>query len=65
MFGIPFPINLFISLIELENPLKHQIKEHTLLYLFIYLIEVEHPIKHQIKEHTCIFKIDEITYSKS
>ena len=29
MFDIPFHINLFISLIELENPLKHQIKEHT------------------------------------
>ena len=45
MRDIPFHINLFISLIELEHPLIHQIKEHTLLYLFISLIEVEHPLK--------------------
>ena len=44
MFDNPVHINLFISLIELENPLTHRIKEHTLLYLFISLIEVEHPI---------------------
>ena len=43
MFDIPFHNNLFISLIELEHPLK-VIKEHTLLYLFISLIEVEHPL---------------------
>ena len=45
MFEITFYINLFISLIELEHLLKHQIKEHTLLYLFIFLIELEHPLK--------------------
>ena len=52
-------------LIEVEYPLKHQIKEHTLLYLFMFLIEVECPLKHQIKEHTSKFKIDKITYSES
>ena len=65
MSDILFHINLFISLIELEHPLKYQIKEHTLFYLFISLIEVEHPLKNQIKEHTYKFKIDKITYSKS
>ena len=29
MLQIPLLINLFISLIELEHPLKHQIKEQT------------------------------------
>ena len=45
MSDILFHINLFISLIELEHPLKYQIKEHTLFYLFISLIEVEHLLK--------------------
>ena len=45
MFDIPVHNNLFISLIELEHPLKvSNKKEHTLLYLFISLIEVEHPL---------------------
>ena len=44
MVHIPFHINLFISLIEVEHPLKHQIKEHTLFYLFISLIEPQHPL---------------------
>ena len=64
MFDIPFHINLFISLIELEHPLNTSIKNQTLLYLFISLIEMEHPLKTS-KEHTCKFKIDKITYSKS
>ena len=64
MPDIPFHINLFISLIELEHPLIHQIKEHTLLYLFISLIEVEHPLKTSNKKKTCKFKIDKINYSK-
>ena len=34
-----------MSLIEVEHPLKHQIKEHTMLYLFISVIEVEHSLK--------------------
>ena len=45
MSDILFHINLFISLIELEHPLKYQIKEHTLLYLFVSLVEVEHSLK--------------------
>ena len=48
MFDIPFHINLFIYLIELEHSWKtsnNQIKEHSLLYLFISLTEVEHPLK--------------------
>ena len=70
MFDILFHINLFISLIELEHPLKTSqkrrfIKEHTLLYLFISLIEVEHPLKTSNKKTHCKFKIDKITYSKS
>ena len=56
MFDILFHINLFISLIELEHPLKTSqkrrfIKEHTLLYLFISLIEVEHPLKSRTSIH--------------
>ena len=44
---------------------KHQIKEHTLLYLFSSLIEVDHPLKTSNKKTTCTFKIDKVTYSKS
>ena len=45
MCDIPFHINQFIYLIKRERPLKHPIKEHTLLYLLINLMEVEHPLK--------------------
>ena len=46
MFDIPFHINLFVSLIELEHPLHISYKrEQTLLYLFISLVEVEQPLK--------------------
>ena len=45
MFDIPFYINLFISLIEVDHPLKHQLKEHTLLYLFISFNDVKNPLK--------------------
>ena len=44
---------------------KHQIKEHTLLYLFISLIDVVHPLKTSSKRTHIKFKIDQITYSKS
>ena len=38
MFDISLLINLFTSLIELNNiHYKYEIKEHTLLYLLIYL----------------------------
>ena len=56
MFDIPFHINLFISLIELEHPLQTSNKKNTSLYLFISLIEVERRLKHQIKEHKRKFK---------
>ena len=45
MFDIPFHINLFISLIELEYPLKMSNKRTPLLYLFIPLIEVKNQLK--------------------
>ena len=74
MFDIPLLINLFISLIELNNifnwtkehPLKTSNKRtHIPLFinLFISLIELEHSLKtsnKRIKEHTCKIKIDKI-----
>ena len=49
MPDIPLVINLFISLIELNNiHQKHQMKEHKfllLINLLISLIELEHPSK--------------------
>ena len=45
MFDIPFYINLFMSLIELEHSLKTSSKRADILYLFISLIEVKHPLK--------------------
>ena len=44
MFDISFHINLFISLIEVEHPLKTWNKI-THIALSISLIEVEHPLK--------------------
>ena len=44
MFDIPFHINVFISLIGLEHPLKLLNKRTSLLYVFMSLIEVEHPL---------------------
>ena len=48
MFDMPFYINLFVSLIELEHPLKTSNKRthiDLLTNLFISLNEVEHPSK--------------------
>ena len=54
MFDILFHIKLFISLIEIEHPLKTSNKTTPLLYLFISLIEVEYPLKHQPNKRTLI-----------
>ena len=45
MFDILFHIKLFISLIEIENPLKTS-NEKTLVALPVcFLVDIEHPLK--------------------
>ena len=45
MFDIPFHINLFISLIELEHELKTSNKRAPIVLPIHFLIDVEHPLK--------------------
>ena len=45
MLDIPFHINLFISLIDLEDPLKTSNKRTYTCFTYLFLVEVEHPYK--------------------
>ena len=65
MFDIPFNMNPFISLIELEHPLKTS-NERTHIALPIYFFNWTRTSIKTSNERTHIkLKIDKITYSKS
>ena len=53
MFDIPFHINLVISLVEVEHPLKTSNKRTHITLPIYFLIEVGHPLK--VSLHTYNF----------
>ena len=64
MFDIPFHINLFISLIEQEHPLKISNKRtHIALPVSFFNWSRESLKKYQIEEYTGRYKIVKITYT--